>query len=492
MKQAYTARNIGRSALWSIGNQSLGQLLVFAVFLVTARFVSKEAFGIMATALVAVELFRQIFIESIGTIFYAKPSPSAEDYDAGFFIILVGGAFSALLLFLSAAPIADAFRHDDVAGSLQWISVLLLTTGLAKMHEIWLTKHLRFKSLAIRSVSSVCVGGAVGIAMAIHGHGIDSLIAQQIVTSIVSLIWLWRASEWRPRWRIRWENVRAIAGYGRFVSLNSVASMLSNQGDVLLSSYYLGPAATGVYNAAKRLLTASTLVIGSGLNSVALPALAAFADDPGTFRRSYLTCVGFTALFTAPLFAGLAALAPDVIQLLMGDKWADVAPVLAILAAAGFNRSVAQYSSNVLLIRHKAHWLSAIGLFKAGMNIVILFIFARYGLAYLAAAFTAKTLLFSPLTTRIALRLLDISAAAYLKKIALPILVALTMAGVIAVLRNALQWNALSNIAFFVPLGAAIYTLLFYFVDPAALREGLGFLQKVTRKSAIAPAANMH
>ena len=491
MKQAYTARNIGRSALWSICNQSLGQILVFAVFLVTARFVSKEAFGIMAAAWVAVELFRQIFIESIGTTFYAKVAPSAADYDAGFLIILIGGAFSALTLFLLADSVASALGHGDIAGSLRWISVLLLTTGLAKMQEIWLTKHLKFKNLAIRSVSSICIGGAVGIVMAIRGYGIDSLIAQQIVTSVVSLIWLWSASEWRPTFRTQWKNVTEIVAYCRFVSLNSVASMLSNQGDVLLSSYYLGPAATGVYNAAKRLLTASTLIINSGLNSVALPAQAAFADDAGTFRRSYLGCVGFTAVFTAPLFAGLAALAPDVIQLLMGDKWADVAPVLAILAVTGFSRSVAQYSSNVLLIREKAHWLTAIGFFKAAMNVVILFIFARYGLLYLAAAFSAKTLLFSPLTTHIALRLLDIRAADYLKKILPPILISLVMAGLIVAMRSAMQWHAVLNLAFFIPFGAGIYMLLLYLFDPAAFRESISLLQKVVRRSAIAPVANL-
>ena len=491
MKHAYSARNIGRSALWSICNQSLGQLLVFAVFLVTARFVSKEAFGIMATALFAVELFRQIFIESIGTTFLSKQAPSADDYNAGFFIILVGGALSALILFAFAGPIAEAFDNSHMATSLRWISLLLLTTGLSKMHEVWLTKHLQFKSLAIRSVSSVCIGGAVGIFMAIEGCGIDSLIAQQIVTGVVGLVWLWSACEWRPALRVRRNNVTSIIRYSRFVSLNSIASMLSTQGDVLLSSFYLGPAATGVYNAAKRLMTAAMLVISSGLNSVALPAQAAFADDVSSSQRSYLRCVGFTAILTAPLFAGLAALSLDVIELLMGQKWLDAAPVLAILAVTGFNRSIEQYSGNVLLIRHKAHWLTTIGFVNAAVNVGILFIFARYGLISLAAAFTAKTLLMSPVPTRIALRLLDLSASAYLRRIGPPLLVSLAMAAFIAMARNALRLNAISNIALFVPLGALFYAALLCLFDRDAFREGLAFLQKVTGKSAIAQPPNL-
>jgi O-antigen/teichoic acid export membrane protein len=65
MKPDYSVKSLGRSALWSVLNQSLGQFLVFFVFLVTARFVSKEAFGLMAMAMLSIEFFRQILIESI-------------------------------------------------------------------------------------------------------------------------------------------------------------------------------------------------------------------------------------------------------------------------------------------------------------------------------------------------------------------------------------------------------------------------------------------
>ena len=63
---------IGRGAVWSILNQSVGQILVLLVFLVTARFVSKDAFGIMAVCMLVVEAFRQIWAESVGISLAAK------------------------------------------------------------------------------------------------------------------------------------------------------------------------------------------------------------------------------------------------------------------------------------------------------------------------------------------------------------------------------------------------------------------------------------
>jgi O-antigen/teichoic acid export membrane protein len=476
MTQDYSVRNLGRSAFWSVINQGLGQFLVFFVFLVTARFVSKEEFGIMAMAMLSIELFRQILIESVATCFYARKSPLAEDYNAGFMIIFAGGASTGLLVFLLAQPIAEFFGHANIATTLRWISALLLTAGLSKMHEIWLTKHLQFRALALRSIVSIGIGGTVGIGLAINGYGITSLIAQQIITAVIAAIWLWRASTWRPSLEFQWQHVAGVLHYGKFVSLNATASFFAGQGDVLLSSLYLGPGPTGVYSAAKRLLTAVALIVDSGLNSVALPALASVSDHEKKLAQAYLTGVGLTAMLSAPLYAGLAVLSPDIIALLMGDKWSDAAPILAILSIIGFNRTITQYSINILLIRQKAHWQTILGFCDAALNITLLTLVARYGLIYLAGSFVVKTLILSPIINVLALSLLKLGYLQLLRRTALPIALALLTGALIAYARSLGEFSAVINLVIFIPAGAGLYLLLHFLFGRASLRQAHAFL----------------
>jgi O-antigen/teichoic acid export membrane protein len=483
MKPDYSVKSLGRSALWSVLNQSLGQFLVFFVFLVTARFVSKEAFGLMAMAMLSIEFFRQILIESMATTFYAKQSPSTQDYNAGFCLILLGALLSALFVFVFSQALADLFEHNEVASTLRWISLLLLTTGLSKMHEIWLTRQLQFRALAFRSMVSISLGGVVGVLLAIEGYGLLSLIAQQIVTAVIAVIWLWMASAWRPSLDFQWQHVASILKVGKFVSLNAIASFLGGQGDLLLSSLYLGPAATGIYSAAKRLLTAITLIVGSGLNSVALPALASCAVHEEKLASAYLTGIRLTTLLTAPLYAALAVFAPDVIALLMGDNWSEVAPVLAILALIGFNRSITQYSINILLIRHKAHWLTVLAILDAALNMVLLFIVARYGLIYLAGAFAAKTLLLAPVTAGIALRLLGLRYADHLRQTFLSTGLALLVAIMMGITRALLDMSALFNLILLIPVGAGLYWLLFLLFDKPTLLQATVFMKETLRKA---------
>lgn len=466
----YNAHSIGRGALWSFINQSFGQILVLAVFLVTARFVSKEDFGIMATAMLGVEIFRQLLAECVGKVLLSRRNVSDGEYSAGFVLLLLSGFFVGLAVFLLAGPAADLFGHPELSTALQWLSVLIFAAGLTKIHEVWLSKHLKFKSLALRSVLSIGIGGGIGIYMAVQGYGIYSLIAQQLITAVVGLIWLWSAARWRPSLRIKLADLAGIARQGKYLSLSAVAGFFSTQGDVVMASYYLGPAATGVYNAAKRIIAAVMQIITGGINNIALPVLSSFSQEDGQFQKAYLTGVSLSVAVCAPLYFGLAALSGDFVQVLLGERWADVAPILSVLAFVGFIRNASQYSSNILLIKEKAHWQTILSYADAALNIALLVVFAPKGLLPLSIAIAVKTMVISPITTRLALSLLAIRTGDYLKAILPAVLCAAAMAGAVWFARHYMDVSAIGNLLLLIPAGAAMYALLmFVFARQSAL-----------------------
>lgn len=466
MTPVFTKSAIGRGAVWSILNQSFGQILVLLVFLVTARFVSKEAFGVMALCLMVVEAFRQIAIESIGVSIVAKKDPTDQDYNACFIVIAVCGLVSAVLIFILADPIATFLKNSAIADGLRWISLLLLTTGLSKTHEVWLAKHLQFKVLALRSMVSIVIGGSVGIWMAIKGFGLLSLIAQQLLTALIGTLTLWAATRWRPGLDTRRENMLSLFRYSRHVSMNAVASFANTQSDVFFSSYYLGAASTGVYSAAKRIITAVNLMLASGLNSVALPVQASlYGDKPGS-ARAYLKSIALTSLLTAPLFVGLAVLSNEVIIISLGTKWLDAASVLSILTITAYLFTISQYNGNALLVYDKPHWLTIMGVINAVANVVMLLIFARYGLIALAWAYTIKTIVLYPLSVGTALHILDIKTRSYLASLIPTIMAAVIMGLIIIELKLSLEgWSAWARLLVLVPTGMVIYTAVMMMID---------------------------
>jgi len=186
--------HIGRSSMWSLVNTLSAQGLNLAVFLVTARFVAPEAFGILAAAVLVNELFRVIVVEPVLTAVTTRPNPTDADYTTCFWVIALCSMIGAALISMAAPLLGEAMGHPGLAETVQLTAALVLTSGFARTHETRLSRSYRFRALAIRSLASIILGGIVGIALAINGFGLWSLVAQQLVTSITSLIFLWTVS----------------------------------------------------------------------------------------------------------------------------------------------------------------------------------------------------------------------------------------------------------------------------------------------------------
>jgi O-antigen/teichoic acid export membrane protein len=478
----FSKEAVGRGAIWSILNNTVSQVLVLVVFLVTARFVSIDDFGIMAICFVVIEGFRQIAIEGIATAITARKNPDERDYSACFLLTLAISFVGAAAVYLAAMPLAGLFKNPEIGPALQIVAALLPAIGLSRTHEAWLAKHMKFKSLALRSLISIVIGGAVGIAMAINGFGLMSLIAQQLLTAIVGVLFLWTASGWRPSFKTDIETMMRLFHESRFIFLTNTTNFVTFQTDIFFATYYLGVAATGIYNAGKRIILALSMIISTALGRVTLPTFANVQDDLGKLGRSYLQAVSYTSTLTAPIYAGLMALSPQIIFILLGPTWADAAPVVAILAISAFIVTFGQYNSNILLVRGKSHVQSLLSLGYAITNIIVFVIFARYGLLALAWAYSLRVLVLFPISVAITLRILNLSPMAYLKTLYPAIPAAMGMAAIVYEASVLLSLHAVFEVMILVPAGAVIYGGLIFLMDRKGTMDmvklGIAILKK--------------
>jgi len=461
----FSKESIGRGAIWSILNNTVSQVLVLAVFLITARFVSQEAFGIMAICFVVIEAFRQIAIESIATAITARKAPAEEDYTACFLLTLFISFIGAAAVYAMATPLSIWFKNPEIAPALEIVAALLPAIGLSRTHEAWLTKHMRFKSLALRSLISIILGGGVGIYLAVTGHGLIALIAQQLLTAVAGVIFLWTASGWRPQLTTNLAAMRRLFHESRFIFATNTTNFITFQTDIFFATYYLGAAATGIYNAGKRIVLALNMILSNALARVTLPSFAHVQDDPEKLKKTYLNAVGYTALLTAPIYAGLMALSGPLILILLGDQWVEAAPVVTILTLASFIATFGQYNGDILLVRGKSHVQTTLSLIYAVVNILVFLIFARYGLYAMAWAYSLRVLLLFPISVGITLKTLSLSPWAYLRTLYPAVPAAAGMAAIVFELSLIIKSPAVVEVLLLIPLGAALYATLIFMID---------------------------
>jgi len=101
--------------------------------------------------------------------------------------------------------------------------------------------------------------------------------------------------------------------------------------DILVISYFLGERAIGLYGVANELII-SLLIIPTLLSTALFPFLSRKVNDKSTLVPiSNLSVKGLITL-GVPMGAGILILAPTIITVVFGDKYAESATVLRILS----------------------------------------------------------------------------------------------------------------------------------------------------------------
>jgi O-antigen/teichoic acid export membrane protein len=81
---------------------------------------------------------------------------------------------------------------------------------------------------------------------------------------------------------------------------------------------------------------------------VLFPTFARLQAEPGRLAAAYTNALATVAMVTVPAGIGLAMVAPEAVRVLLGEKWTNAAPLLAVLALWGTVRSLS--SSGVYLL----------------------------------------------------------------------------------------------------------------------------------------------
>ena len=191
-----------------------------------------------------------------------------------------------------------------------------------------------FKSLSIRSNTSVLAGGIIGLCMAFSGFGVWALVGQQIMKDFTALLLLWKLSPWRPKFEFSWPHLKSLIGFSSSNFVAQLGIFADAQAGSVLIALLMGPYGVGLYRLADKVVNIIVSVATLSIQAVTLPEFSRFQDQPGKLRQSALDCIRLSSTVTLPALAGLAAISHPLISI-MGPQWLPASPVLKIVCLYG-------------------------------------------------------------------------------------------------------------------------------------------------------------
>lgn len=474
-----------RGVLWTGGGQILRQIVQVVGSVVLARLLAPDDFGLLGMAMFFVGI-GQLFADfGIGSAIVQARVDDRVVLSSCFWLnMAVAGALA--LIVLGASPwISDFYRRSDLTPLIAVLSLNLLLAGLQVVPQALLYRDMRFAELAKAQVLGSLAGALVAITMAWSGAGVWSLVAQPLVGSTVNLGICLAALSWRPYLEFSWTRTESLARFSLALLGTNLIGYANRNVDSMLVGRFLGAGPLGLYSMAIQLMLYPLQQVSSVIVRVLFPTLVEIKDDPERLRAAYLKAVGAIAFLTFPMMGGLFAVADDFVMVVFGPAWAEMAPVLKVVAWVGMMQSVGTTVGSIYLSMGRPDIALRVSITASPLLIGGMAAGIPWGILGVAIGYAVASFGLFYYTAHQAFRLVELSISTFHGAMFRPLVASLGMAVMVAVATALLpDLSPTMRLPAMVVMGIAMYGILTILVNRPQLNEILATLKSVRSKRA--------
>ena len=315
------------------------RLVGLVSFSILARILMPEDFGLLAlaTSIIAmIELFGQAGID---LALIQRRSAGRDEYDTAWTINILVGAGIAVIVAVSAGPLAELMGEGRVEVILYWLAGASLVGGFSNIGTVDFRKFFDFRKEFWFRFSIRLIKTPVTIALALLWRDYWALVAGYLTSTVVLVALSYAMHPYRPRFSL--QAIRSFARFSGWMLIRNLLNGINNHLVNLIVGRQISVGPLGFFTAGREIAGMATTELQAPIRRALFPGYAALSHDPVALRRNYLEWTAVMVLLTLPIPAGLALVAPDIVLVLMGEKWLPAAPLIQILAYAGILRSFA-------------------------------------------------------------------------------------------------------------------------------------------------------
>jgi len=372
---------VGRGLAWSTVNTVVGRIGQLVVGVALARLIAPEQFGVFAAALVVLTVVVSISELGVSVAIVQARDRAEVDHIAPVVTsvsILSGTALGALMA-LTAPWLAAALGAPAATGPIRLLAVSLVIAGLSAVPSACLQREFRQDRKLAADMASFAVSTAVALALATAGHGAWSLAWSRVAGSAVLAAGTFAlaSTRYRPRWDAAM--ARRLLRFGLPLAGASIVSFAVMNVDYAVVGNMLGPERLGVYVLAFNLSGWPVSAFSATVRAVSLPAFSELRSDPLRHQASFGRALGMLFVPVVPACVLLGVLGGPLVRVVYGERWADAAGPLALLAVVGASRVALELAYDFLVSAGESDTALRLNLLWLASLVPILYVAAEVG-----------------------------------------------------------------------------------------------------------------
>lgn len=355
-------------------------LLRFVIQLVLARLLGPEAFGLIALAIVFEMIGIGIMDSGLTQVIIQRDDLDDRDLSTIFYANLALGGMVTALLVLISPLVADFYNEPTLSNVLMALSTCVMLTALGRVQMSRMSKLLEFKRIAMATIPSFLLSGALGIFCALNGYGVWSLVVYNVTQAGLANIALWFFGNWRPVFAFDWSRLCSFLPFGLRMVCVRIVNLFAENLLFLIAGKLFNPIQVGFLQRAQslRMVASNTPVVV--IERVIFPLFSQLQGDQAELRKTYLGLLPTYALLFAIMMAVLAALASPLIELLLGHEWLPTIVFLQWMCPMGLLYTLHRMGSVLIKAAGRADRLLTLTLIEHGVTLLTLLLCAFWGI----------------------------------------------------------------------------------------------------------------
>jgi O-antigen/teichoic acid export membrane protein len=346
-----TLGNKARSAvIWNTGFNLFRDGLQFLIMIVMVRILNPESYGefaLVTSVIGFISVFsHNNFISHLLQVKTEEETCYQDHFTAG--LVIQAGMFLVTNLVAIALNWSSTFA--PVVPYVHVMSMVFLLEWPCELRRKMIEREFDWRRLRMLQGVGLIAGAILGPLMAWSGAGTYALLLPGLLVTLPFIYDLFITQGWRPNWDWSWQRYRPAFRFG----IVRLASGLVSTGRQLLENGAItaiaGFAMLGIFGRAIGLSQMFCLKFASQLMYAIYPVLTRIGGRGDETRVSALV-LQTIAWFSIPVAVVFMELSEVVVNVIYGDRWDAVTPLLPAAMLWGASAALA-HGCYMLLMSH--------------------------------------------------------------------------------------------------------------------------------------------
>ncbi len=352
----------------------------FVVSIILARLLSPDDYGLIGIIAIFTAVCTALIGGGFSEALIRKKDAKEEDYSTVFISNLGISLLLYAIIYFCSPLIAKFFGREELVALTRVSSLGIIIGALAIVQHARLTKRIDFKTQTKITLIASITSGVIGIAMALLGCGVWSLVAQTLSSQLLRTVFLWFFNKWMPKLNFSKTSFHELFGFGWKIMVSRLLDTAWQEFYQVVVGKYYSPATLGQYTRSKQFSQLLSKNLTGIIQRVTFPVLSEIQDDKTRLMAAYRRIIKTTMFVAAISSFALGAVSEPLLYCLIGPKWHEAATYLPLICISGSLYPLHAINLNMLAVQGRSDVTLVLEIIKKIIALAPLFVGALVGI----------------------------------------------------------------------------------------------------------------